>query len=159
MSSSDANGRPVLIAYDGSDCAKRAIVEAAALFPSRPALVISVWQDVRAMPTFAWAAPASLTGVQEMLDLVHEGAEKLAGEGAGIAEHEGLRARSEAVETTGSIADAIVRRADEDDVAAIVLGSRGYGGVRSALLGSVSTGVVHQAHRPVVVVRREPAEA
>ena len=159
MTAHDANGRPLLIAYDGSECAKRAINEAASLFPGRRAIVITVWQDVRAMPSFAWAAPASLTGIQDMLDVVREGAERVAKEGAGIAVHEGLDATSEAVEAQGSIAEAIVGRAARDDVAVIVMGSRGYGGMRAALLGSVSTGVVHQAHQPVLVARRDAVEA
>lgn len=159
MTAQAADDRPILIAYDGSDCAKRAIAEAASLFPDRRAIVISVWQDVRAMPTFAWAAPASLTGIEDMLHLVREGAERSAAEGAGIAVHEGLEATPEAVEAQGSVAEAIVGRAAQDDVAAIVMGSRGYGGIRSALLGSVSTGVVHHARQPVVVARRDVVKA
>ena len=39
----------------------------------------------------------------------------------------------------------------------IVIGSRGLGGVTSALLGSVSRGVLKHADRPVLVVRAAPA--
>jgi nucleotide-binding universal stress UspA family protein len=37
----------------------------------------------------------------------------------------------------------------------IVLGSRGLGGLKRALMGSVSDSVVRHAHCPVVVVRKE----
>jgi nucleotide-binding universal stress UspA family protein len=47
----------------------------------------------------------------------------------------------------------IVALADEIDSGLIVLGSRGLGGVRRALMGSVSDSVVRHAHCPVMVVR------
>jgi nucleotide-binding universal stress UspA family protein len=45
-----------------------------------------------------------------------------------------------------------------EDVGAglIVLGCRGLGGVKRALMGSVSNSVVRHAHCPVLVVRKEP---
>jgi len=39
----------------------------------------------------------------------------------------------------------------------VVLGTHGKGGIRSALLGSVSSYCVHHAHCPVVVVREQPS--
>ncbi len=49
----------------------------------------------------------------------------------------------------------IVHLAEELDAGIVVVGSRGAGGVRRALLGSVSDSVVRHAHCPVLVVRKE----
>jgi len=48
---------------------------------------------------------------------------------------------------------AIVRLADDIGAGLIVMGSRGLGGIRRALMGSVSDSVVRYAHCPVMVVR------
>jgi nucleotide-binding universal stress UspA family protein len=53
----------------------------------------------------------------------------------------------------GFPADEIVAYADTLDADLIVLGSRGRGAIATALLGSVSRGVLHEARRPVLVVR------
>jgi nucleotide-binding universal stress UspA family protein len=49
----------------------------------------------------------------------------------------------------------IVSLAEEIEAGLIVMGSRGLGGIRGALMGSVSDSVVRHAHCPVLVVRRE----
>lgn len=49
----------------------------------------------------------------------------------------------------------VVSLAEELDAGLIVIGSRGRGGVRRALMGSVSDSVVRHAHCPVMVVRAE----
>ena len=53
----------------------------------------------------------------------------------------------------------IVRVAEEIGAGLVVMGSRGLGGMRRALMGSVSDGVMRHAHCPVLVVRKEKHQA
>jgi nucleotide-binding universal stress UspA family protein len=53
----------------------------------------------------------------------------------------------------GDPVEAILALARVRDVDLIVVGSRGLGAVRTLVLGSVSTGILHQADRPVLVAR------
>ena len=56
-------------------------------------------------------------------------------------------------------AQEIVEVAEEIGAGLIVMGSRGLGGMRRALMGSVSDSVVRHAHCPVMVVRYETERA
>jgi nucleotide-binding universal stress UspA family protein len=67
------------------------------------------------------------------------------------AERRGVRAQTRLLK--GEPADEIVAYADVVDADLIVVGSRGHGTIASALLGSVSRGVLREARRPVLVVR------
>jgi nucleotide-binding universal stress UspA family protein len=53
----------------------------------------------------------------------------------------------------GGVPQEIVSLAEDTGVGLIVVGSRGHGGIRRALMGSVSDAVVRHAHCPVLVVR------
>lgn len=55
----------------------------------------------------------------------------------------------------GRAAEEIVNLGEEIGVGLIVIGSRGRGGIRRALMGSVSHSVIRHAHCPVLVVRSE----
>lgn len=55
----------------------------------------------------------------------------------------------------GQAATEIVDLAEGLEIGLIVVGSRGLGGIRRALMGSVSDVVVRHAHCPVLVVRKE----
>jgi nucleotide-binding universal stress UspA family protein len=62
---------------------------------------------------------------------------------------------------SGETVETIVALADTKSADMIVLGSRGRNAVTSALLGSVSHGVLRHASRPVLVVKgvKAPAES
>ena len=86
-------------------------------------------------------------------EIKQEGRRRLEGYARRIEEAGGKLA--EAHLRLGKPDDQIVRLAEELGVGMIVMGSRGHGGVRRSLLGSVSDSVVRHAHCPVTVVRAE----
>ncbi len=55
----------------------------------------------------------------------------------------------------GRAAEEIVNLGEEIGAGLIIIGSRGRGGIRRALMGSVSDSVIRHAHCPVLVVRSE----
>jgi nucleotide-binding universal stress UspA family protein len=69
-----------------------------------------------------------------------------------VAKRIGVPARLSAEMPTDTTASALSERARTEGAACLVIGSRGRGPVRAALLGSVSAGVAAQAQCPVVVV-------
>jgi nucleotide-binding universal stress UspA family protein len=69
-------------------------------------------------------------------------------------EREGAKV-SEALLSFGRPGHEIVELAEELDAGLVVVGSRGRGGLKRTLMGSVSDSVVRHAHCPVLVVRPE----
>ena len=57
------------------------------------------------------------------------------------------------VSETGDAPEAIARAAKREHCALVVMGSRGQGAIRAALLGSVAAKVIAQSDVPVLVVR------
>jgi nucleotide-binding universal stress UspA family protein len=76
---------------------------------------------------------------------------------AALAAERGVETKTEMLH--GDPVDEIVAYADSIDADLIVVGSRGHAALASAVLGSVSRGVLHEARRPVLVVRGTHAPA
>jgi nucleotide-binding universal stress UspA family protein len=144
---------PLLIGYDGSEHAKNAIRSAARLLTVRDALVVTVWQPTSDVGAFAWyEAGPNMVNFAELDRAGAEAGGRVAEEGAQIAREAGLRAESIAIEATPPVWKTILETADLHDASAIVMGSRGLTGLRSMLLGSVSSAVVHHTDRPTLVI-------
>ena len=73
-----------------------------------------------------------------------------------VADREGVPAISKMLR--GNAVTELIAYADLIGVDLIVVGSRGHGTIASALLGSVSRGVLTHSGRPVMVVRAVPVQ-
>jgi nucleotide-binding universal stress UspA family protein len=145
----------IVIATDGSESAHEAIelgLELAAE-QSAEAIFVHVVPDVDVMPASGFGMAIPPTVPHEPTDddrAPLEAALELAAE-------EGIDARTELL--AGNPAAEIVAYADTVDADLIVVGSRGHGRIASALLGSVSRGVLAESKRPVLIVRGVHAAA
>jgi nucleotide-binding universal stress UspA family protein len=142
----------ILIAYDGSDDAKAAIEQAGTLFPGQDATILTVWE--RFVDTMARVGGgfAVVVDYDEIDKDAETAARDKAQEGAKAATDAGMTATARTAVVDSTIADAILNEAAAVDATAVVCGSRGYTGVKSLMLGSVSNHVLQHADRPVVVV-------
>jgi nucleotide-binding universal stress UspA family protein len=137
----------ILIATDGSLAANEAVTVGLDLAAEQTAAatVVHVVPAIDVLPWSGIGVPSALPhkiGESDRKPL--EDAERLA-------EQRGVTISTEVL--VGEPVDEIVAFADSHDVDLIVVGSRGHGAFASALLGSVSLGVLHETRRPVLVVR------
>lgn len=148
--------KKIVIATDGSPSALEAIeygFELAADEGAEPIVVhVAPTTEVLAVAGYGMGGPVSVPHEPDEHDRAS------LDQALEIAAEYGLEAKTELL--TGNAAHAIVAYADSVDADLIVVGSRGHGTIAGALLGSVSTRVLHEAKRPVLVVRAAavPAE-
>jgi nucleotide-binding universal stress UspA family protein len=147
--SSPATG-PILVCYDNSDGARRAIEVAGTLFPGRKAVVLHVWSPL-AVVAAAYGGIMSLPDYDE--SALEKSAREIAQAGADLAKAAGLDAKPEIVEGTyEGTWHAIVEAGEQLGAAPIVIGARGLSTFKSLVLGSVSHGVAQHSRVPVLIV-------
>jgi nucleotide-binding universal stress UspA family protein len=146
----------IWLCYDGSDNADRAIAQAGELFSKRRAVVLHVWEPwVDHAPGLA-SVSGTVHGMAAELDqIADEQSTNLAAAGVLVARAAGFDADSLSLRAPGTIWRTVIDAAADCAAEAIVMGSRGLSGL-SAVLGSVSQGVVQHSRRPVLIV--PPAE-
>jgi universal stress protein A len=141
----------ILVCSDGSGHAVKAAEAAAELakkFDAKVTLVNVYSPPVYMMPVAIDAAPYYADTDGDLAEQAHQSVEKRTGK-VFDALHVKYAARFE----QGHPVEEVVRVAEEEKVDLIVMGSRGMGGFERFFLGSVSDGVLHHAHCPVLIVR------
>jgi len=147
----------IVIAYDGSEGAQAAADEVTNLFHGKPATVVTIWELGFEMMATSGPGLGSGFGVghgqtAELDANLLEAARRTAEEGAGRLRAAGMNAEPLVEESDGSVARTVLAVARRVDAEAVVVGTRGRGGTKSAFLGSVSDDLVKHADRAVVVV-------
>ncbi len=149
--------KPVMLATDGSPTAKEATTKAIELAKllDTELVVVAVW-DIPYSSVGYGAVPPSV----DLSRASEDEARKAVAEVSQQAHEE--RVPVQALVLRGFPIDEICHTAEKLDPQLVVVGSHGWGPMKRMLFGSVSTGVLHHASCPVLVVRsssvEEPAE-
>jgi nucleotide-binding universal stress UspA family protein len=142
----------ILLATDGSKEAELALTTAVNLANSTNS-ELHVVTVALGYPAYGIHNPEILEQLRKQAETVlDEQARKIRKAGGEVAqEHLRVSVRYRA--------EQIVQVAEDVEADLIVMGSRGLGGVRRALIGSVSDSVIRHAHCPVLVVRPKKEQA
>jgi nucleotide-binding universal stress UspA family protein len=143
----------VVFAYDGSEDAQRAIAVAGELLGTRRAVIVHV--RLLPVPQIVTAGEGGepYTAFEEAQQ---REVDRVSAAGVEAAERAGFEAEAivAAADSVAGVWGAVIDVAAECDAGAIVAGRRGVSRVRSALMGSVSNGLVNHAPIPVLVIPR-----
>jgi nucleotide-binding universal stress UspA family protein len=134
--------KSILVAWDGSEHAKRALAQAVDLARTQDARLTLL---TVAAPLHVW--PGYVPPISEA-DLISAAETTLAEGEALVPEGIAVSGRTAA----GDAGAELLKRAGAADHDLIVMGSRGRGAVRSAFLGSVSHFVLNHTTIPVLIV-------
>ena len=141
--------KTIVVGVDGSECADKALTWAVGEARLRGDRVRAVhaWEYPVNGAVYGMMAPQ--LGRDERRDAAKATLEKAV---------EPLRngVAIEQVLVEGSAAKALMRASEDADL--LVVGSRGLGGFKRLLLGSVSTQCAHHSRCPVVIVREDVVE-
>jgi len=141
---------PLVLAYDGSADADRAVRAAADLFPGKPLIVVTAWVRVtRLGPSEIWTSASD-----PETDAAGEAhADEIAERGVQLAHECGVTEVSKRVDSEGGrVWKTVLAVADDVEASVIIIGARGHSAFAEKLLGSVSHAVVQHAERPVLLV-------
>ncbi len=140
----------ILVAIDGSENSMRAVKVSSDIAKSNNAELIILHVVTIPSSVYSENAPVPLDRIEE--EARSEG-EKFVKAAAALAEEKGLKVRTAITERMDSPVRGITDYSNENRIDLIVVGTRGLGGFKRLLLGSVASGVVQYAHCSVLVVR------
>ncbi len=143
----------LLLCYDGTDRAKRAIEVAAHLFPGASAKVVHVWEPIeRVVARYAALAPYLGENVGEADSEVSGQSSALAGEGAELASAAGLHASAHSAVLETTVWEAVINAAEEHGADVIITGTRSLHGARELLAGTLSHSLLQHGTIPLLAI-------
>ncbi|TML19586.1 MAG: universal stress protein [Actinobacteria bacterium] len=139
--------KPILLATDGSPTAEEATEKAIELanLLGAPLVVVTAW-DI----PYSTLGYAAVPVVPDLGKLAKEQADKVAAAAATRARSAGVEVQ--ALTLRGFPVEEICRAAEKHEPQLLVIGSHGWSPIKRLIFGSVSTGVLHHAKCPVLIV-------
>jgi nucleotide-binding universal stress UspA family protein len=145
--------KKILVAVDGSENSKKAARVAIWLSSlSRATLVVLAVVQLPLLLDQGIPAGSSI-GIGDYLTQMKKYFEKVVAEVAQEAMQAGIQVEQVVLDGATSVVQSITEYAEKNDVGLIVVGTRGLGGFKKLVLGSVSSGLVNHASCSVLVVR------
>ncbi len=146
--------KKILVATDGSENAKRASSVAVGLAKEcgSELLVVNIIPPLTSIQV-GITPPMPATVMEQYYKDTKTHAGDLVDEVISEAKKKGVSARGVLLDKPYSVVEGITNYAKDEGVDLIVLGTRGLGGFRKLLVGSVSSGVVSHASCSVLIVR------
>ena len=152
----------MMIAYDGTPNARRAVRYAGTFLTAGRAIVLTVWSPMRPGPD---SVSIDLDGPPdppdphdaEDPDIAFTDAQRTNSEGTELALAAGLAAEPLCIPVVSTVWRTIIDTADDLDADLIVTGTRGITGLRSLMQSSVADRVLRHGRRPVLIVPPGPA--
>ncbi len=151
----------LVLGYDGSDCAKKALahtVEIAKHIDDAEVFVVHAFEfSIGYVPMGMTDSPLMMSSEYDQhVDLVRSFGEQAVAEAQQTLAAAGVQTAGAVIE--GKAVDVLLETAREKDAAAIVVGSHGEGAVSAAFLGSTALKLLHHSDIPVLVVPRHEKE-
>ena len=154
------NKTVMVIAFDGSPTARRAVAYAGQFLTADRFVVLTVWSPMdRGTEPGSYdydldGPPDPVDG--DEVDIALAEAQRINDEGLELALDVGLPAEPMRLAVTYTVWQTIIDAADELDADLIVTGTRATTGFRSLLQSSVADHVLRRGHRPVLIVPPGP---
>jgi nucleotide-binding universal stress UspA family protein len=144
--------KTILVPLDGSKRAERILPYVEELAERCEAAV--VFLTVSEPPAFPAGPPGGHVDIyQQEVEQAHNEAEAYLRALHGEFREKGVKARSRVVH--GPVVKSILHAAEEADADLIALASHGRTGLSQVFYGSVAAGVLHQADRPLLLIRSQ----
>ena len=152
----------ILVAVDGSESSKRAAHVALGLAEKLRAQLIvlhaispptSYYRSNFPVPVGMAPPPPSQKEIDTYYAYARRVALGIVGDTVSEAKKVGTNVKTELPEGVSSVVETIISHAAKEHVDLIIVGTRGLGGFKKMLIGSVSSGVISHANCPVLVVR------
>lgn len=143
--------KTILLPYDGSEPAKRAVQYLLELAKEAPVFKVDVLNVQHDPRHYGGGGMAVASILPQLRQEAYSKAQELADEAVSQLKQGGIEATAHAA--VGNLVQEVERLIGESASQAIVMGTRGMGGIGNLFLGSAATQVIHSVQIPVTLIK------